>query len=385
MSYLRLLVKNLGRKKLRTSLTIFSIFVAFLIFGVLTAFKDALNAGVELAGANRLVTVNKISFIQPLPMAYYNKIKALKGVRSATFASWFGGYYQDPRQVFPSFSVDPATYLDVYPELYMPSDQRQRWLNNRRGALVGEGLATRFGWKVGDTIPITSNIWIQKNGSQTWEFTIDGIFAGKDEKIDTTYLLFHYDYFNEARSFGRDNLGWIVIAVVDPALNESVAAAIDAQFDNAPAETKTSTEKAFNQAFIEQFGNISFVVASVVSAAFFTILLIAGNTMMLALRERTNEIAVMKALGFQNPAIFGLVLAESLLLALVGGLPGTAAAWLIVEGIRDSVGGFLPTIVVTAGIAAQALGVMVLLGVLTGALPAFSAIRVSVVTALGRR
>lgn len=385
MSYLRLLWKNLVRRKLRTGLTVFAIFSAFLIFGMLGALQNSLNAGVQFSGANRLVTVNKISFVQALPISYDNRIKAVKGVSEVTYAAWFGAYYQDPRKLFAGFAVEPESYLAVYPELVVPDDQRASWLKDRRGALVGRNLARRFGWTVGQTVPISSNIWSQKDGSQTWEFTIDGIFTAKDKQIDTSYMLFHYDYLNEARTFGRDGIGWLVLTVDKPELNESVAKTIDATFANSPAETKTSTEKAFNKAFLEQFGNIGFVVTSVVSAAFFTILLIAGNTMMLALRERTPEIAVMKVLGFSSPTILLLVLAESVLLVLIGGLPGLAAAWAMIIAVKAALAGILGSIALTPEIAIEAVAIMIVMGLATGALPAWNAMRLNVASALARR
>jgi len=279
MTHLQLLRKNLTRKKLRLALTIFSIFTAFLIFGVLKTFDSALNAGVELSGADRLVTISKVSLIQPLPFAHYTKIKAIEGVENATHASWFGGYYQDPKNILAAFAVDAQSYLDIYPEILIPEDQRNAFMNNRRGALVGEALVKLFGWKVGDTLPLQSNIWTNQDGSHTWELQIEAIFTGKDDEIDTRAVMFHYDYFNESKTAAKDTIGWLVIKTESPALNEAVSAAIDGQFENSPNETKTDTEEAFSKAFLEQFGNIGLIITSVVGAAFFTILLIAGNTM----------------------------------------------------------------------------------------------------------
>ncbi|MCH7806508.1 MAG: FtsX-like permease family protein [Proteobacteria bacterium] len=385
MTYFRLLGKNLIRKKLRLFLTIFSIFTAFLIFGVLKTFDSALNAGVELAGADRLITSSKVSLIQPLPYAHYTKIRTTAGVENVTHASWFGGYYQEPKNFLASFAVDAESYLDIYPEIYIPEDQSKNFLANRRGVLVGEALAQVYSWKVGDTLPLISSIWTNQDGSRTWEFQVEGIFTGKDEQIDTRAVIFHYDYFNEGRTGAKDTIGWLIIKTESPELNEAVSKAIDDQFANSPNETKTDTEAAFSKAFLEQFGNIGLIITSVVGAAFFTILLVAGNTMVLAVRERTNEIAVMKTLGFSNGRIFTLIVLEALLLVLLGGLPALGVSWFMVEALKSAVGGGLPPMALTPEILLQAIAYMLLLGFVTGGLPAFNAVRINVAAALGRK
>ena len=240
MTYFQLLRKNLTRKKLRLVLTVFSIFTAFLIFGVLKTFDKALNAGVELADANRLITMSKISLIQPLPYAHYNKIKATEGVQSATFAIWYGGYYQDPQNFIAALAVESETYMDIYPEMVVSEEQRKNYLGNRRGLIVGEALAEQYGWQLGDTIPIMSNIWTNSDGSRAWEFKIEGIFTGSDESIDTRSMIFHYAYLNEARTFWKDTIGWLTVKTTSPDLNKTVSEAIDNQFANSPNETKTS-------------------------------------------------------------------------------------------------------------------------------------------------
>jgi len=254
MTYFKLLRKNLTRKKLRLSLTLFSIFTAFLIFGVLKTFNDALNVGVDLAGADRLVTINKISLIQPLPYSLYGKVKAIDGVETVTFANWFGGYYQDPRQAIGVFAIEAESYMRVYPEMVVPEDQKQAFLNDRRGALAGEQLAQQYGWKVGDVIPIQSNIYTNRDGSRTWEMKIDGIYTASSKRFDTLGLVFHYDYFNESRNFGTDTIGWLIVKTKSPDVNETVSKAIDKMSENSPFETKTSSEEAFTQEFIKQIG-----------------------------------------------------------------------------------------------------------------------------------
>ena len=384
MNDLYLILKNLTRKKMRLFLTSFAIFIAFLIFGAIMALRGALNSGVEMSADNRLVVVNKINFTQPLPYAYVNKVKNIEGVKDVTHANWFGGYYQEPANQVVTMAVDPETYFDVYSELIVDPIQKQAWLNDRSGMLVGERTAKSNNWKVGDRIPISSNIFSKKDGGHTWEMVVDGIFTGADAQTDTGYILFHYKYFMETQSWGGDYLGWLVLTTTDPALNEQVAKAIDERFANSSAETDTSTEKAFNKAFIEQIGNIGLIIFGVVFMAFFTILIVVGNTMVLAIRERTGEIAVLKTLGFSSMRIFKMVLLESCLLSFLGGLLGVAAAYILIQYASDYVARFLPNLVLDQGIFIQALFYMLLLGLVTGIIPAVNALRLNIVTAFNR-
>ncbi|MBB3169533.1 ABC transporter permease [Simiduia aestuariiviva] len=379
-----LIYKNLTRKKLRLTLTVFSIFIAFTIFGAVSALKGSLDSGIEMSADNRLVTVNKINFTVSIPYAYVNKIRAMEGVKDVTHANWFGGYYQEPAVQIVSMAVDPTTYFDVYNELVVPDEQMQRWQSNQTGMLVGARLAKVYGWKVGDRVPISSNIFSQKTGGQTWDFTVDGIFDAEDAKVDTGYMVFHYKYFRETNSYGGDNVGWLVLTTTSSDLNEQVAKSIDEAFANSSAETETSTEKAFNKAFLEQIGNIGLIIFGVVFMAFFTILVVVGNTMVLAIRERTNEIAVLKTLGFTSARIFKMVLIESLLLAFIGGLLGLGAAKLIVAAMSDQLARFLPNIAVGTDVIIQALLYMALLGLITGIAPAINALRLNIVTAFSR-
>ena len=369
---------------MRLALTLFSIFIAFTIFGAITALKSSLDSGIDMSADNRLVVVNKINFTVSIPYAYVNKIQAIDGVKDLTHANWFGGYYQEPSAQIMSFAVDPESYFQVFDELLVEPTNFQTWLNNQTGMLVGERLAKVYGWKVGDRVPISSNIFSQKTGGQTWEFTVDGIFRAEDLKVDTGYMVFHYKYFRETNSYGGDNVGWLTLTTTDAGLNESVAKAIDDSFANSGAETETSTEKAFNKAFLEQIGNIGLIIFGVVFMAFFTILIVVGNTMVLAIRERTNEIAVLKTIGFTSMRIFNMVLAESLLLAFIGGLLGLTAAHLIVQAMSDQLAKFLPNIAVDQGVVIQALMYMTLLGLITGIMPALNALRLNIVTAFSR-
>ncbi|WP_444943251.1 ABC transporter permease [Microbulbifer sp. ZKSA006] len=385
MSDLYLIYKNMTRKPLRLFLTCFAIFIAFLIFGAVTSLKAALNSSVELSADNRLVVFNRINFTQPLPLAYVQKVAAIEGVKNVTHLNWFGGYYQEPSKQLVSLAVDPESYLKVYGEITIPEEQKQAWFNNRQGALVGEKLAQIYGWKVGDRIPVSSSLFTHKDGGDTWEFVICGIFTGDTEQYDTRQLLFHYKYFIEAQTFGEDWIGWMALTTEDPDLNETVAKTIDDNFANSQNETDTSTEKAFNKSFIEQIGNIGLIIFSVVFTAFFTILVVVANTMALAIRERTGEIAVLKTLGFSSRRIFRMVLSESLLIALVGGLSGLAAAWLLIEGVKNFLARFLPNLILGADTLLQGILFMLLLGLVTGLVPAFQALRLNIVSAFNRQ
>jgi len=306
-------------------------------------------------------------------------------VRQVTYANWFGGYYQDPKNIVMTFAVEPTTYLDVYRnEFDLPPEQMQAFIRDRTSAIVGEKVASKWGWKVGDRVPIQSNIFTQKSGGHTWDLTIAGIFKGKAEHVDTNLVLFQWAYFDETRTFGKDTIGWLILQTTAPENNDKVAKAIDAMFANSSAETQTDTEKAFSKAFASQFGNIALIVSLVVGAAFVTILMIVGNTMALSIRERTREIGVLKTLGFSGPRILRMVLGESILLALLGGLPGLAVAAMITVALRNSLANVAPAFAVSPDIALQGIALMILLGVVTGLIPAVNAMRLKIAAALGR-
>ena len=385
MNDLVLVRKNLFRKKLRAALMIVSILTAFAIFGVLTSFGQAFNAGQDVAEADRLVVVNKINFTQPLPVAYFNRVRAIAGVLQVTHFNWFGGYYQDPKNVLIVMAVEPATYMEVYGnDLAIAPDAQQAFKRSRTAALVGEAMAKKWGWKLGDHVPIASNLFSQKNGARTWDFDIVGIFTGKKPQVDTNFMVFQYDYFDETRSSGKDFIGWMALRTASPGLNDGVIKTIDQLFANSSYETATDTEKAFNKAFIAQFGNIALIVVLVVGAAFVTILMIVGNTMALSVRERTREIGVLKTLGFSGARILRLVLGESILLALIGGLPGLGLALLFLVLVRDSLTGILPHVTIAPGIVLAGVALMIVLGVVTGLIPALAAMRLKIAAGLGR-
>lgn len=380
-----LIRKNLFRKRLRAVLLMVSILVAFLIFGVLGALQNAFTAGTGSAAQERLVTVNRINFTVALPYAYWGRIQQVEGVRNAAPAAWFGGYYQEPQNFVQSFAVDPQTYLDAYPtEIVLPPEERAAFLEGRTCAVIGRALANQYGWSTGDRIPLMSNIWQNTDGSQVWELDICGVFDDTEGTYPTNYLMLHYDYFNESLLFGRDSFHWITINTTDPSQNDRISQDIDALFANSSAETSTTTEAAFNEAFMEQFGNIGLILTWVIGAAFATILMIVGTTMVMAVNERTREIAVLKTLGFTEPRIFRMVLAESLLLSFLGGLIGLALAALAASGASAALSGFLPPFGLTLPNTLTALGLMAALGIVTGLLPAWNATRVRISEALGK-
>lgn len=381
MKFWPLVWSNLRRKKFRTLFTFLSIFIAFLLFGYLAAINIAFQMGVDVAGADRLMLVHKVSLVMPLPYSYLDRIRNVRGVVDVAHATWFGGIYQDPMNFFPQMPVDPETYLRMYPEFILPEDQKKAWLKNRTGAIVGQATAERFGWKVGDRIPLQATIWRKEEGSSTWDFTVEGIYDGAQEGVDTTQFLFHYDYFDEARLFGKGLVGWYIIRIDDPSRAPEIADRIDRVFANSPYETKTSTEKAFLQGFANQIGDIGTIVGAILSAVFFTILLVAGNTMAQSVRERTSELAVLKTLGYSNQLVLGLVLTESFALAGLGGLGGLGLAWFLIQQ-GDPTGGFLPAFFLPPDDLLLGTVFVAALGLAAGIFPAVQAMRLRIVDAL---
>jgi putative ABC transport system permease protein len=373
---------NLKRKKLRTSLTLLTIVVAFVLFGLLCAIRQALVGGVELAGADRLIVRHKVSIIQLLPVSYEQRMEKIPGVAAVVHQTWFGGIYQDPKNFFMQCPVEPEKFMAMFPEFILPPEQMKAWLATRTGAIVGRKTAERFHWKIGDKIPIMSPIWMRK----TWEFDLVGIFDGAKKGTDTTGMFFRYDYFDEVRqaqNWGAGLVGWYTIRVQNPAEAAAVAQRVDAEFENSPYETKTEPEGAFIQGWANQIGNITLIVAAILGAVFFTILLVTGSTMSQAVRERIGELGVLKAIGFTNGQLLGLVLAESCLLALLGGGAGLALAWAITAR-GDPTGGLLPLFHLPLGDLLIGAGIALALGVVTGLLPALQAMRLRVADALRR-
>jgi putative ABC transport system permease protein len=384
MKLLRLVFPNFKRHKLRTLLTILSIIVAFILFAYLGAIRNAFSFGVSVAGADRLIVRHKVSLIQLLPQSYETEIERIDGVSDATHATWFGAIYKDPKNFFGQMPVKPEEFMRMYPEFKLPKEQMDAWLKTRTGAIVGRTTANRFGWKVGDKIPLMATYWRskEKGDGRLWTFDLVGIYDGSPE-TDTSNFFFRHDYFDEMRRGGHGQVGWYYIRVKDPRNAEAVAKAIDAHFENSPAETKTETEKAFVKGFAEQAGNIGAIVMAILTAVFFTILLVAGNTMAQAVRERMSELGVLKAIGFTDGQVLTLVLTEALLISVIGGAIGLVLGNLAVKG-GDPTGGALPVFIVP--VRDQILGVIcvVLLGVVSGLLPALQAMKLNAVEALRR-
>ncbi len=385
MYFLQFLLSNLGRKKMRTTLTLLSIMIAFLLFGLLRSLAAAFDQGAEIAGEDRLVSINKISLIQPLPEAYLSKVQALAGVDKVTSANWFGGYYQDPKNQFPQFPVIADDYFEIYKEMVtLPEEQMRAWKKNRIGVVIGKALVERFKWKIGDRIPLIG-LFPREGGSTTWEFVVEGIYEAKSKSADTSAMLMHYDYFNEARQFGKGDLGWLIIRVQDPKQSAQVAAAVDALFANSPAETKTSSEKDFAKSFAKQFGDIGLITTLILGAVFFTMLLVAGNTMAQSFRERIPELAILKTLGFSDLAVMLMVLAEAVLISLIGGLIGLFLAKFFIAGAATSMAATLPGLNLSSTMMLFGVALMLLFGFLTGIIPALQGLQLNIVAALRRR
>lgn len=385
MKYLHLIWRNLGRRKIRTIFTVLSILIAFLLYGVLMAIRAAFGMGIEVAGADRLMTIHKVSFIQPLPKSYQERIRSLAGVKEITHANWFGGIYQDPSNFIANFAVDPESYLRMYPEFELPDDQKRTWFADRAGAVVGIDTAKRFGWKIGDRVPLLGTIY-RKPDNSPWDFTIDGIYDSTVKGTDKTQFFFHYDYLNETireGSFASDQVGWYIVRVENPAAADELAKRMDALFANSPAETKTATEKAFVSDFAKQVGDIGAIMTAIAAIVMFFILFVAGNAMAQSIRERTNELAILKTLGFTDRKVLGMILAESALVAMLGGGLGLLIAWvLIAQG--DPTGGLLPIFYFPPKDLIFGCVLVLLLGIGSGFLPAWQAGRLKIVDALRR-
>jgi putative ABC transport system permease protein len=378
MKYKSLIMANLFRKKLRTTLTIGSFAVALFLFGLLVVVHGAFNQGVDVAGADRLDVINKTSIIQPLPYSYRDQILRIPGVKAITYDNWFGGVYQDEKNFFPQFAIDPENQRVVFPEFVIPDDQWKAFLEDREGAIAGSGIAKRFGWKVGDRIPIKGAIY-----PGDWEFNIRGIYTGSRDNDDLTQFWFHYKYLDERRQYGKGLVGWYTVKLDTPDDGTRVVKAVDTMFANSPYETKTETEKALASDFAKQFGNIGFLISAVGSVVFFTLLLVTGNTMAIAVRERIGELAVLKAVGFNDRFVLFLVLGESLMIAAIGGAIGLALCKLMTLG-GDPTHGFLPFFYLPGPMILLGFSVALAVGVLAGILPATSAMRLRVVDALRR-
>jgi putative ABC transport system permease protein len=378
--FLPLIWHSLWRRKVRTIFTLLSLFVAFLLFGLLMTIRAVFTLGVDIAGIDRLMVVDKISIINSLPFAYQARLRAVPGVENATHNTWFGGIYKDPANYFARIALDPGPYFGMYPELHLPPDQMKAWLGDRQGAVAGRELADRFGWRVGDRIPIQGTIYRTKTGSTAWEFNLVGIYDA-DPGVDKTNFFFRYDYLDEMRQFGHGTVGWYIVKIADPSKSRDMAASFDSMFANSPSETSTTTEKGFIDGFAKQVGDIGAIMIAILAAVLFTILLVVGNTMAQAVRERANELAVLKTLGFSDLRVLVLVLIESLVIAAVGGGLGLLLAWMMVQR-GDPTGGLLAGFTLPRRDLVAGVSLIAGVGVLAGLLPAAGAMRIRITDAL---
>ncbi|MDE2233980.1 MAG: ABC transporter permease [Gammaproteobacteria bacterium] len=383
MKYLPLLWANLTRRKTRILFTLLSVIFAFLLFGVLFAMRQAFTLGANLAGADRLVTMSAVSLVNSLPISYGERIATVKGVQEVAGEDWVGGYFRDPRNPIFAMAVQARRFLDIHRDYQLAPRQKRAWLADKRGVIVGKGLAKQYGWKLGQQVPLRSNIWRDANGNSTWIVNIDGIFSTREGQ--DSQLLMHYEYLNDTRAYEKDTVSFFVLKIADSQLAGEVGQSVDALFANSPDETRTATEKAFVQGFASQFGDIGAIVTAVVSAVLFTMLLVTANTMAQSVRERTNELAVLKALGFSNRKLAFMVLTESLLVTVSGGFIGLVLAYALIGSLGFFAGAlleFLPGLFIPAISTLLGMGLTLVLGILAGLLPAVHAMRVSVITAL---
>jgi len=385
MKYLHLIWAALMRSKIRTVLTMLSVVAAFLLFGMLDSVRVAFNSSANVAGYDRMIVASRLSITQTLPISLNERIEAVPGVKAVAYGNWFGGIYKDARNFFPNFAIGPG-YMEMYPEYTIPPAQLKAFYAERTGAIVGEALAEQYGWKIGDTIPLQATIFPTK-GSNNWTFKLVGIFKMKDAKRrgEERQLMFNWKYFDEANDYIKNQIGWYVVTLKDPSQSAQVAKAIDAISENSDRETKTQTEQAFNQAFFKQFADIGLIVTAIMGAVFFTLLLLTGNTMAQAVRERIPELAVLKTIGFTNRSVLWLVMAESVALIVLGGMAGLAIAAVLMPLVSAMSGGVIQLPGVPGDTWLMGLALMIAIGAIVGLLPALRAMRLNIVDALAGR
>jgi len=385
MKFLHLIWAQLFRSRTRTALTLLSVVTAFMLFGLLDSVRVAFNSGGSVDGANRLVVASRLSITQTLPIRLLQQIEGIPGVRQATYAMWFGGIYQDMKNFFPNFSVAPD-FFEVYTEYEVPPEQVEAFKATRTAAAVGEALALKHGWKIGDTIPLQATIF-PRNGSNDWPLQLTTIFRVKDRSQvgQENQLVMNWSYFDEANDYIKNQVSWFTVVLDDPAQASQVAQAIDALSANSDHETRSQTESAFQQAFAKQFADIGLIVTAIMGAVFFTLVLLTGNTMAQAVRERIPELATLKTLGFTDASVLGLVLAESVLLVVLGGMLGLGLSAAIMPGLARASGGMMPIQTVVAQTWLVGLALMLAIGLVVGLLPALRAQRLRIVDALAGR
>jgi putative ABC transport system permease protein len=378
MKFLPLVLANLGRHKRRTLLTIASVALALFLFASLQTVVTTLERASQFGSARRLVMTNASGFILPLPLSYANRISAAQGISNVTWANWFGGKYGDNTGFFAQFAVDPKSYLEMYPEMVIPEDQKQAFLRERTAALVGVRLLDKFGWKVGQNITLQGTIF-----PGDWTFTIRGVYTPSDPVLNDDMMLFHHEYLEER--IGRPGIaGWYVLEIEDANNAAGVAKMLDDQFRNSGSPTKTGTEQAFNAGFATMWGNVKLLMGTIGLAVVFAILLVTANAMMMSARERTGEVAVLKTIGFADRTLFGLVMLEAGLIALTGAAIGLGGAKLLYRLSNFNAGGFLPGFDVTGDTLLLGTAIALVLMLASGLVPAVRAARLPVVTALRR-
>ena len=386
MKYFSLIWAQLFRSRTRTLFTLLSVVTAFLLFGMLDSVRVAFaSGGGSVEGANRLIVASRLSITQTLPIRLEPQIRQVEGVRDLSYAMWFGGIYQDPKNFFPNFSVSP-NYFDVYRELEIAPEQVEAFRSTRSGAIVGEGLASQFGWKIGDTIPLQATIFPRK-GSNDWPLQLVGTFRSRDRAIasnEERQLMMNWAYFDEANDYIKNRVSWYTVTLDNPEHASRVAQAIDALSANSDHETKSQTESAFQQAFIKQFADIGMIVTAIMGAVFFTLLLLTGNTMAQAVRERIPELATLKTLGFHDRTLLMLVMVEAVLLVGLGGAIGLGLAAAVLPVLAPRTMGLLPPLVPLQTWLVGAV-LIVLIGIVVGVLPALRAKRLKIVDALAGR
>jgi len=374
-----LVIANLRRRLRRTILTVFGLATALFLFVTLRTFLHTLQTVGDVGSESRLVVSNKLGIVFPLPLAYRARLSGTDGVAAVSYASWFGGIYQDPSNFFANYAVDAESYLPMYTEMVVSPEHRQAFIADRAGALVGVRLMERFGWQVGQTVTLNGTIYPGEH-----RFNIRGVYEAGRKGFDQSSLIFHHRYLEElSRGQGGDGLtGWYVLTVSDPNRAPEIARTIDAAYENSSAPTRSQTEKAFNLAFVGMYGNIGFFLNAIGMAVVFSILMVAANTMAMSARERFAEIAVLKTLGFTDGDVLKLVIAEALVITGLGLAVGLGGAMIAFNLIEFDMGGFVPGLSVTPTIALTAAAITLVITVASGAVPAWQSARLRVIDAL---
>ena len=382
MKFLSLILKSARRSKRRTALTILSVAIAVFLFASLRAVLDGFNAGAAGSSSTRIITIRSTSLIFSMPVSHARTIQGTTGVRDISWANWFGGIYKDPNNFFAQFAVEPESYLRLYPEVVLTPEEKQAFLNDRTGCVVGDGLAKRFGWKVGDQVVL--QVGIPTYGTEDYTFTIRGIYHAGGTAVDNQSMMFQWKYLDE-RSLEKGQVGWYIVQIDNPDNAARISAAIDQQFANSLYETKTDTEQQFASSFASMFGNLNLLLGSIALAVVITTLFVAANTMAMSVRERTTEIAVMRTLGFPSQVIFSFIAGEALLMSIVGGLLGAGLAYFIMNAETLGIaGGFVPAFGVSPSNALIGIAISAVIGLLAGIIPATMAARLKIVDAFRR-